>query len=263
MTSPQNHADDGGVLRRATTRSASSALRLFVQGEMPAVDRRAARSCSPSGAGLRSRPTATAARSSAGARAGGGAAASTRWPSGASARSSTSRSTTRWSQIGDPGVPRPPPPGRRRDVVKVVEKTDPDEKVGRRRERRRPPGDDRVLRPARRACRAARRRTAGLELWAGIIAIHLIDVAFVEPGWRAAADGCRSTARSSRCRTSTTPGGRVEPDDAERGEVRAVHLRRPPAGRARRSWSRPTARPSSSRSRTRPGPTRPRRSGRG
>ena len=96
---------------------------------------------------------------------------------------------------------------------KVVRKTDPAEKVGLVVVRRRPPGDDRVLRPARRPCGAARGRMGVSSCGRGR-SRSTSSTSRSRPGWRAATGGCRSTARASRCRTWTSPGGRIEPDVA-------------------------------------------------
>ena len=183
-------------------------------------------------------------------------AASTRCASGASGRSSTSRSTTRSSR--SPTRPSSASTARPSAEMsfKVIEKVAPDEKLGVVVTVDGTPAGDRVFRPPRRAGRAPRARREPRAL--GREHRHPPLRAGVR---RAAASGETAApvppGRSRRCPTSTTTGEPVKPDRAERGEVRAVHLRRPAAGRAVRPWSRPTARSSSSRSRTRPAPTRP------
>ena len=257
MTSPQNHAETAAFFERHDSFGVER-LRLFVQGEMPAVDRLSGRillaergrvALSPDGHGGTS-----SVRSSEAAR-------SPRWPSAASARSSTSRSTTRWSRSATPGSSactagraprcrrrssgRPIPPRRSGLVVvrdgrqEMIEYSDlPDD--------------------------LAERRAAdgGLELWAGSIALHLIDVAFAArlaggggrlPFHRALQAGAvRGRARAA----ASSPTSRTPSSSSSSSSTRS---RWPSA----RSSSRPTARRSSSRSRTPPARPRPRRCGPG
>ena len=218
---------------------------------MPAVDRRAAGSCSPSAAGSRSRPTGTAARSARSS----GAARSPRWPSSGIRTIFYLQVDNPLIAIGDPGflgVHRRP--GAEMSS-KVVRKTDPAEKVGLV-----------VVRDGRqemieysdlpdelaRAARARRRARA----------VGRVDRAAPD---RRRVRGAAGGRRREAAVPSRAQAGAVRGRARERRSSR--QLRTPSSSssssstRSRwpsvRSSSRPTARPSSSRSRTRSGPASP------
>ena len=156
----------------------------------------------------------------------------------ASARSSTSRSTTRWcrsptrpsSACTAGRAPRCPPrcreaarrEGRASSCVRdgrpeVIEYSDLPAELA---ERREPDGR--------------------LELWAGSIAIHIFERRVRRAAARRAVEGSPFHRAIKKVPYVDDPRQR-DGAAAERREVRAVHLRRPAPGKRRRSWSRPTA----------------------
>ena len=78
----------------------------------------------------------------------------------------------------------------------------------------------------------ARRRNSdgSLAIWAGSIAVHVFDVAFLD-GWPTAPTPCRSMSRERRSPTSTPRGNARPAGRAQRDQVRAVHLRPVALGR--------------------------------
>ncbi len=153
MTSPQNHAATAAFFDEHDAFGVEH-LRLFVQGEMPAVDKLTGQillaerdrvALSPDGHGGTIRALD---RSGALCRDGRRRDPHDLLPPGRQPAHRDRR----------PRLPRRPPPPRRRDVVEGRAQ-DRSGREGRPRRRpRRPPGDDRVLRPSRRARRAPRGR---------------------------------------------------------------------------------------------------------
>ena len=217
-----------------------------------------ARCCSPRRIGWRSRPTATAGRSPPWRRRGrtGRRAAWTRCASGACGRSSTSRWTTRWSasptRPSSGCIARPAPRCRSRSSSgsrrarswawwsastarpQVIEYSDlPEELAG----RREPEGR--------------------LELWAGSIAVHILERIVHRAAHRRAGASPAVPPRDQEGRVCGRRGGRssspTSRTPSSSSSSSSTRCRWPSAGPS----SRPTGPPSSSRSRTRSGPTRP------
>ena len=249
MTSPENHEATVRFFAEHG-RFGLEHVRLFLQGQMPAVDR-----ATRGGAAGRARPRRAEPR-----RPRRHAARAAPAPSCLDEMRERGVETLFYFQVDNPLVEIADPAflgahrqAERRDVVQGRRKRDPDEKVGVVAERRRPPARDRVLRPARASWPSRASPTASWRSGPGSIAIHVFEREFIER--LAAAAGCRSTGRVKKVPYVDEPGQPVEP--AEPNAVKFEQFIFDALPLAERSLvSRPTGPPSSSRSRTRRAPTR-------
>ena len=231
MTSPENH-DATARFFDEHDRFGLKHLRLFVQGQMPAVDRETGKvllagkgevALSPDGHG------GTIAALAAKAPDGG--------PSCLEEMAARGIKTLFYFQVDNPLVKIADPAflGLHRQAgaemsFKVIEKVAPDEKVG---VVVTVDGTPQVIEYSDLPAALAERREPDgrLQLWAGSIAIHLFELEFIE---RLASGQIRLPFHRAIKKVPYVgdDGQVVRPERAERREVRAVHLRRPAPGPA-------------------------------
>ena len=259
MTSPENHEATIDFFE-ANGRFGLDHVRFFMQGQMPAVDRATGKvllaskdqvALSPDGHG------------------GTLAALAAPGPDGTPSCLDEMRErgvrTLFYFQVDNPLVRIADPAfiGLHREAdaevsFKVVERLSPDEKLGVVVARRRPSAGDRVFRPVPPSWPAVASPKGRLELWAGSIAVHILERSFIE---RLVGEQRLPFHRAIKKVAYVDDSGQIDQAGrAQRRQVRAVHLRRPAAWPSAGRSSRPTGPASSSRSRMPSGPTRRRRS---